>query len=484
MSSPRPAVGGRWLLLGAVLLGQFAIVASVGSINLALPAIRSEFGATDSQLQWILVVQQLAYAVVLIVGGRVGDLHGRRRAYLVGICGFGLASMLAAVAPSPELVIFARLLQGIAGGIASPQVLALIRTTFDDAQRPRAYAAFAMVTGGGFMVGQLAAGLLMHLDWWGLGWRLPFVATAAGTALAAVGVLRAGEERFAGDDRTLDVVGSALVAIASLLVLFPLIQSQELGWSWGMWVALVAAVPIGALFVRRQVRLTPSGRSLVDVGLFARSSFRVGLLAASLFSLSAFGPFFVITITLLEGRGLSPLEAAVYMSGGPLLMIPASMLSPRLVARFGRWVFLLGGAMAGASGLLIAALFVVGGEGFSPLWLIPGTGLNGVGNGIIIPAMVTLTMADVSPERAGAASGVYQMTMQFVGAIGLAAYSVVFFGALGESRPASFDRYAVGYVWVLPLMLASVTGVAAMTALVSAGSLGAPRVRVAAADSR
>lgn len=486
MSLPGRTGAVRWLLLGFVLLGQFAIVASLGSINLALPSIRVEFDTSDSVLQWILVVQQLAYAVVLVIGGRLGDLLGRRRLFLVGIVGFGVASMLAAVAPTAELVLAARLLQGISGGVASPQVLAIIRTTFDEQQRPRAYAAFAMVAGGGFMVGQLAAGLLMNLDWWGLGWRLPFVATAAGTAASAIGVRRAPEGRLEEGSRRLDLVGSGLVALASLLVLFPLIQGQDFGWSWPMWLALAVSVPVAALFIRRQVRLTPFGRALVDVRLFSRRTYRMGLVGASLFSTSAFGPFFVITITLLEGAGLSPFEAALYTAGGPLLMIPASFMSPRVTALIGRLVFVVGGILAGGSALLIGFLLVGVGEGFSPWWLLPILGLQGAGNGLIIPAVVSLTMSEVPAEHAGAASGVYQTAMQFVGAIGLAVYSIVFFGVLGDERPADFDRYASAFAWVLPLMLASAIGVGAMVVLAPTGFLRPPRARriarVAAGD--
>lgn len=446
----------RWLLLGFVLLGQFTIVASLGSINLALPAIRDELGASPTQLQWIVVIEQLTYAVLLMVGGRLGDVYGRRKLYLLGLCGFTLSSIIAGVASTASMVIAARLMQGIAGGVGSPQVLAMIQTIFNDRERPRAFSLFAMVSGGGFMAGQLGSGLLMRADLFGLGWRLPFVATAIGTTIALFGSAALLKNPVRGPRQYIDLPGCALSGVASIMLLYPMIQGRSAGWPPEYFAVMAGSLAMAWIFIRRQRRLSPLGRALIDVRLFSARSFQAGLGVSMMFALSAFAPFFLLSYTLQSGFGFDPLETALYTAGGPLMMIPASFIAPRVIRRIGRAVFWIGGGMSVLSTVAVFTILTHSSNGLQPLWLLPAVGLQGFGQGLFIPATTSLTMADVAPDRAGAASSIYQTAQQLIGSIGMAVFSVVFFGSLGTA--VSAQRHVDAYTQVVPMMLFAAVG--------------------------
>ena len=441
------------ITLAFLLLGQLSIVASLGSINLTLPQLRGELGASPDQLQWMVVSEQLAYAIVLIVGGRLGDIFGRRRLYLLGLALFTLASLLAAAATEPWMVIAARLVQGMAGGLATPQVLAVIRIEYEGRDRTRAYAAFSLVSGLGFMIGQLGSGFLISANPLDLGWRVPFAVTAVGTAVAAIGAA-AGLRRSTGrgNDR-IDYLGCLASAAVGLLILYPLIQGRSAGWPPSYLIAMASALPVAWLFVRRQRRLVGTGRALVDVRLFDIRTFRVALALGAAFSLAAFAPFFVLAYTLQSGFGYSALETAIYTSGGPLCMIPASLLATRAIVSLGRWVYVLGSVLSMISTAMLYVL-ISGGPPGQPAWLAVATAFQGFGQGLFLPATTIVLMADVPPRDSSAAAGVHQTVSQFGGAVGVAGFGAVYFGVLGAATSAtSATRHAEAYTAMVPAML-------------------------------
>ncbi|HWL44779.1 MAG TPA: MFS transporter [Ilumatobacter sp.] len=423
-------------MLFFILLAQLSIVASLASINLTLPELRIELGASDGQLQWALVSEQLAYAVLLIVGGRLGDLYGRRRLYVIGLVGFTGASLLAALAVSPEFVIAARMLQGISGGLGSPQVLAMIRDHFEGEQQARAYAWFSLVSGLGFTIGQVASGVLISSDLFGLGWRLPFLAAALGTFVGLFSPSPPPPIRPKARARDVDVGGALLLAASALLILYPLIQGQEAGWPPVYFVAMALAVPTAVMFVRRQQRRARTGVALVDVRLFKIPTFRVAVCLGAVFSITAMAPFFVLSYTLQSGFGYSAMETALYMAGGPLFMVPASMLSTRAIRRFGRGVYVIGATLSAASAVAVYLVVGAGGAPAQPLWLLPALAMQGFGQGLFLPATTLVLMAHIPGPDASTAAAVHQTASQFAGAIGMASFGVIYFAALGAGTAA------------------------------------------------
>lgn len=457
----------RTPLLGFVLLGQLAVICSLGVVNLALPAIERDLDATASELQWIIVIQPLAYAVLLIVGGRLGDVYGYRRVLIAGLLTFTAASLAAAIAPTASIVVLARLAQGAAGGFTSPQVLAIIQTVVPPAGRARAYAAFSTVGGAGFMIGQLGAGLLM--DHGPFGWRLPFLMVALCSSIAAVGVTAMYRTPHRGDRRSIDAPGCLLGGAATVALLFPLVQGRAAGWPWYYGAIAAGGVALAFAFGRRQQRLTSQDRSLIDTTLFRLAEFRTGLALMALFAFSAFAPFFVVAYTLQRGFGLDPTRTALVTIGGPVAMIVGTTWAPGVTARLGRSVFPIGAALTASSSIAVLAVLRGAASEADLFWLVPAFGLQGLGQGLFLPGLTSLTMHPVPRARASAASSVYQTVQQFASAMGLACYGVVFFGALGDGvEPAD---YADAFARLVPIVVVTAVALGATSRLLSPRSM-------------
>lgn len=433
----------RWLVLVIVLLGQFMIVGGVGTVNIALASIQADLGASSAAMQWVLVLYQLGFAVVLVTGGRLGDLLGRKRVFLVGLAGFVAASTAAAVAPNVEMLVAARLAQGMFGGVTSPQVLAVIQVAFSAEERPRAFAAFGMVSGSAFMIGQVMSGTLIRLDIFGLDWRAPFLVNlllGAGALLAALLVL---PETGTTQAHRLDLLGVGLVSSGGLLVLYPLIQGRNAGWPPAFVALLALAVPVLVAFVRHERRLSEAGRDpLVDLSLFRVRSFRGGLLVAVAYAFSTFPTFYVLTLTLQLGFDFDALEAALATAPTPLAVIAASLLSARLLPRYGRRMVAVAAGFGMLACIAIAATMAFGPRPLRPIHMIPALVLLGANNGFGMTSVVNLTLADVDTAHAGAASGVLQTVQQSAAALGVALAGIVFFGVVGTV--STLDSYVEG----------------------------------------
>lgn len=426
--------GNRWLVLVIVLLGQTLITGSVGMMNIALASIRDDLGASGAAIQWVIVLYQIGFAVVLVTGGRLGDLYGRKRVFIVGLAGYVAASMLAAIAPNVGVLIAARLLQGVFGGITAPQVLAVIQVAFPLGERPKAFAAFGMVNGSGFMVGQLMSGALIQLDLFDLSWRLPFLVGVGLGVVALVTAVVVLPETPVVHEHRLDLVGVALVSGAGLLVLYPLIQGRAAGWPPLFFALLVLAAPVLAVFLRWERRLTDAGREpLVDMELFRTRSFRAGLLVAVAFSFSTLPTFYTLTLALQLGFRYDSLEAALATAATPVAVICVSILSARLLPRFGRKVMAASSLFGITASLALMATMASAPRPLNALHLIPALLLLGCNNGLGMTSVVNLTLTDVPEESAGSASGLMQTVQQSSGALGVAVAGIIFFGVLGSS---------------------------------------------------
>ncbi|MFP3908136.1 MAG: MFS transporter [Acidimicrobiales bacterium] len=423
----------RWFILVTVLLGHFIVVSSLGSLNVALPTIQAEFDASPAVLQWLVVLYQISYATVLAIGGRLGDLFGRRRLFLIGISGFALSSLVAAVAPAVELVVACRLLQGVFGGLSSPQVLAMIQVAFPPRERPKAFAAFGQVSGAAFVLGQLISGALIQWNVLGLSWRNAFyvnVVVGMLVLVAAIAVLREVRQRTTRD---VDLVGMGLTATAGLLILFPIIQGREAGWPLHYFAMLAMAGPVIAVLLRVERRVVAAGRDpILNPIMLSLPSFRNGVLSAGLFGFMGFAPFFLITVTLQTGFGMDPLATALATTPGPVAVIIMSFFSAHIIDRIGARIFMLAGAISIASYVALLVTLRVVTLPPHPAELIPALALVGCVAALVLPAGVTLTLSDVPSGHSSSASGMYQTVQQSVGALGVACFGTVFFSVLGD----------------------------------------------------
>ena len=453
----------RNLIFTVVLLGQFVIISSTASLNVALAGVRTGLGATASEIQWVAVIHQLGFAATLITGGRLGDMLGQRRAFLIGMSGLFLGSLAAALAPSPEALIAARLLTGVSGGIASPPTLAFIQTIFPPAERPRAYGTLGMVGAASYLAGQLISGGLVQLDLFGMGWRLAFAVNILVGALGLWAAFATLPPTRPDRRQRLDLAGTALSAATAGLLLYPLITGSAGGWT-PLTAAMFCAGPVaGWLFLRHERRLTArEGDPLLDQRLFAVPSFATGLGATIALNMMSFAPFYLVTLALQFGYHFEPFQTAVATTASPIGAVWGARLSGRRAHRPVGSDFWLGAAMmAGGAGATIAIIGTMG-DALNAAWLIVPMFFIGASTGLIGASATRLALSHVPQEMAGSASSVLQAAQQFMMSVVMAAGGAMFFALVsGEGPKGHFAAMAL-------TMIAFLTG-AALTAIVVRG---------------
>src|SRR3954469_4852335 len=328
-STARPSV---WLGFVVVIAASVMDLLDSTIAQTAAPAIRADLAGTYTDLEWISAAYTLAMSVGLLVGGRLGDIFGRRQVLLAGMGGFVAASVLCALAPTTGVLIACRALQGAVGAIMIPQGFGLIREMFGDEGQQKAFAVFGPVMGLSAVAGPVIGGALVDLDLWGMGWRSIFLVNVP-LGLAAIALGLRGLPRVAptmpGERIDLPSVGMATVGCFALV--YPIVQGRELGWPVWAFALLVAGAAVLGLFGRRQVRLargTGGGRSpLVDPSILDRRAYVSGLVLVLCFIGAMGGMILVFNVMLQAGLGFSPLECGVATIGIPVAAIFGSITS-------------------------------------------------------------------------------------------------------------------------------------------------------------
>lgn len=437
----------QWLELAVLLSGTFLAIMDVFIVNVAIPSIRQGLGASFAEVEFVVAGYGLTYAVSLITGGRLGDIHGRRRMFQVGMSAFMLTSTACGLAPSASLLVSARLSQGVAAAIMFPQVFSLIRVNFaHPGQRATAFAAMGAVLGMASIAGQVLGGLLVEADIWGLGWRPVFLVNLPiGLAALAASPFWVAESRAPGGIR-LDLAGVSLGSLGLGLLLFPLIEGRELGWPSWAYAMLACSAPVLAVFGAQQHRKAREDRSpLLETSLFRDRGFLIGVLVVLIFYSTLNSSYLALTLLLQAGLGCSPLHAGLFLAANALAFMAASVLAGRLPRRWARQTLVAGAALAAASSLLAAAT----GWRVIPLTgrsLLPALALWGVGQGLLMTPLLNTVLGRVHEHYAGAAAGVLSTMQQVGGALGVAVVGVIFFTvlerghALGLGQPEAYTQ--------------------------------------------
>jgi EmrB/QacA subfamily drug resistance transporter len=428
----------RWLGLGAVLVAAFIQLLDITVVNVAAPTIRQDLGATYTEIEWVVAAYQLAFAAVLLTGGRLGDVFGRRRVFVVGALAFAATSLLCGIAPGPGALVVARAAQGIAGAVMIPQVLSTIHTTFTDAERRVAFGMFGATVGLATVSGPLISGVLLELDVLGLGWRpIFFINVPLGLAAAAAAAVLLTESRVPGR-RHLDLAGGALAGLGLLLLVYPLIQGREAGWPLWTWLSMAAAVLVlwacwhWQLWVKRR-----GGVPLADPELLRQRTFRRGLLLSLVLYTGVAGFFFVLAVYLQAGFGLTAMQAGLTVLPFAVGSTVASGVAVGLAPRLGRRV-LHGGTILLVAGFALFAVAVDNGRtSIGAVALAPSFVLAGAGLGALLSPLAEVVLRDVPHESAGTASGVLSTVQQLGGALGVALIGVLFFGQLSGHAATS-----------------------------------------------
>lgn len=455
----------RWIALIVLLTGAFLPAFDFFVVNVALPALHTELGARPQDMELIVAGYGLAFAVLLITGGRLGDLFGRKRLFIIGMIGFTIASALCGLAPNPAVLIAARVLQGLTAALMNPQVLAIIRVTFPEHERARAIGYFGTTIGLASILAQLIGGALVQADVAGLGWRPIFLVNVPVGAVALFFAVKTLRETRAQGRPTIDYGGIVLATLTLALLVYPLVEAAGLGWPWWTIAMLVASGPSLGLFVFYEWQLQQNARSpLVSMRLFRDRGFSLGLVMALTFfsGLSAF--FMGLTVFLQQGFGYSPLATGLVFVAFGIGFAGTSLRSSHVARKLGPRTISVGTAMMGTG--LLAIVGLAGhahGTAINLLILWPVLIWYGCGQGLALPTLVASVVGSsrIPPEEAGAAAGVFTMVQQVAFALGIAVIMGLYFSALGAgTAPVDYER-------ALSVALSCNAGLMAVTCLLA-----------------
>jgi EmrB/QacA subfamily drug resistance transporter len=447
-------------VLAVVFIADVMDVIDSTIANLAGPSIRADLGGSETTLQWVLTAYTAAFAIGLITSGRLGDLLGRRRLFLLGMAGFTLASLACGLAPGVGFLITARVVQGLFGSVMIPQGFAMVKVVFPPQQLRKALIPFGPVMGLATVAGPILAGWLLHLDLFGSQWRSIFlinvpigiVAWLLGWFLLPA---RTGEDASA----RLDPVGVGLLTVASALLIIPLVQGRELGWPLWTYLSMAGSIVALALFVASERR---SRHPVITPSLFGKRSFVVGLMIVAAFFAALSGFQLAFNLLLQLGLHWTPLHTSLTLI--PLALgsaVAVGLAGAVLTQRLGRTTLQLGLGIAVIG--LLALWWTMEHRELSSATLAAPLLLIGFGTGLVFVPIFDFILGDASTDEVGTGSGMLNAVQQFSGALGVAALGTAFF-ARANATASSFDNAAVlvigiaaglylitfALVWLLP----------------------------------
>jgi EmrB/QacA subfamily drug resistance transporter len=453
----------RWLALYVLCGGMLMIVLDATIVNVALPSIQDDLGFSQSNLAWVVNAYLIAFGGLLLLSGRLGDLIGQRRVFLLGLAVFTSASLLCAVAQTQGMLIAARFIQGAGGAVASAVILGMIVTMFPEPrEQAKAIGVYSFVASAGASIGLLAGGVLTEAINWH--WIF-FVNVPVGLGVALLALRLVDDREGIGLKAGADVPGAVLLTSGLMLGVYTLLEAGKEGWGstqtlvlGGVSVALLAA------FLARQARIE---NPLMPLRLFASRNVASANVVMALLVVGFFGMFFLGALYLQDILGYSPLEVGLAFLPSCIVMGTLSLgFAERLIMGIGARAALIAGLVAAGGGLLLFTQAPVDGNYLTHLLAVML--LLGTGAGLAFPALMTLAMSGATQSDAGLASGLVNTTVQVGGAIGLAVLATLATertdGLLadGESRAAALNSgYHLAY-----LLGAGLIAIAIVVALV------------------
>ncbi|MGW4079883.1 MFS transporter [Streptomyces asiaticus] len=444
--------------LFTVLLGAALPLIDFFIVNVALPTMDHDLHAGPAVLELVVAGYGVAYAVLLVLGGRLGDTFGRRRLFLAGMAAFGLTSLACGLAPGAWSLVGARVAQGASAALMLPQVLATIHSSTSGSRRARALSMYGATAGLSMVAGQILGGVLVAADIAGTGWRAVFLVNVPVALLGLVLAVRTVPETRSERPAPVDVPGTVLLALSLITLMVPLTEGRAAGWPLWTWLGLGAFPFVAAAFYVVERRRDRAGHTpLLPPSLFALPGLRRGLAMVVPFSIGFGGFMFVIAVALQQGLRYGPVEAGLALAPMATTFFVASLMGPRLVGRYGSRVVTAGGLIQAVGiALLMVAVWRDWPE-LSLAGLLPGVALAGFGQGLQLPVLIRIVLADVPSERAGVGSGVMVTTQQSALALGVATLGTLFL-SLGPSA---------GMGDALVITLAAQLGAVALTLLMS-----------------
>jgi EmrB/QacA subfamily drug resistance transporter len=405
----------RWLALLVLCFGDLMIVLDATIVNVALPSIRADLGFSETSLAWVVNAYLITFGGFLLLGGRLGDLFGHRRLFLIGLTVFTLASLACGLAGSQEFLVGARAVQGLGGAVVSVVALSLTMIMFTEpAERAKAMGIFGFVLSGGGTAGVLLGGVLTDL----LSWKWIFLVNIpVGAAVVALCLVLLPAERGPAEGGRLDVAGAVTVTASLMVAVYAIVNGNETGWTSGQTIGLLAvAAALLALFLGIETR---ARSPLVPLGLFRLRNVATANVVGVLMAGGMFAVFFLSALYLQQVLGYTPLEVGLAYLPSTVIWGAVSLgLSDKLVMRFGIKPPLVTGLMLMAVGILLFARAPVDGD--FVVDVLPAMVLQGFGAGIAFNPILLAAMSDVEPSESGLASGIVNTSFMMGGALGLA----------------------------------------------------------------
>jgi EmrB/QacA subfamily drug resistance transporter len=447
----------KWWTLGAMCFALFMIMLDNTVVNVALPSIQRDLGASIAGLEWTINGYTLSFAVLLATGGRLGDIFGRRRMFLLGVVVFALSSATAGLAQAPAELVASRVAQGVGAALMMPATLSIITDAFPAHERGKAMGTWAGVSALALAVGPVLGGFLTeHVSW-----RAIFylnIPVAAGAVMATVFAVRESRDTTVG--REVDYLGVATLTAALTALVLALVEGNAWGWGSPEIVALLAGAALGlAAFVATELRVRVP---MVEFRFFADRNFVGAVVVALIITFAMMGVFFFLALYMQDILGYSPLEAGVRFLPSTLMIVGVAPVAGRLADRFGpRWLIVAGLAILTASLHAFTGIAVDSSYGD----LLPGFMLLGIGIALTMSPMTSAAMNAVAVEKAGIASGVLSMFRMVGGSLGVAVTGAIFQASVGgetfeTATPQDFVAGLSDAMWVS----AAVTVIGALVA--------------------
>ncbi|MDX8153682.1 MFS transporter [Patulibacter brassicae] len=438
----------RWLVLALVGVAQLTVVLDATIVNIALPSAQTDLGFDDDNRQWVVTAYALAFGSLLLLGGRIGDLFGRKQAFVVGLVGFAAASALGGAAGSFGVLVAARALQGVFGALLAPAALAILSVTFTDpAERGKAFGIYGAIAGVGAGIGLLLGGILTDaLSWrWCLYVNLLF---AIPVAVASVSIIRAHHrDRTAGGHRRgIDLPGALTATVGLFALVFGVSNAETNGWGDTLTiVALVIAPIVLSAFVLVERR---AAEPLLPLRVVLDPARGGSYFAIAVFGIVLFGVFLFLTYFLQQNLRYTPTEAGLaFMPMNLTIIVVSGLTAGVLLPRFGPRPLIIGGLVLAAIGAAWFALRIDGDAGYAGA-VLPGLLVIGVGGGFLFPTTFSTATLGVQERDTGVASAMLNTAQQVGGSIGIALLSTLFASAV-DGYAADHPGPAVGAESVL-----------------------------------
>jgi len=425
----------RWLALAVLLIANFMNLMDVTIVNVALPSLRENLNADASQIEWVIAAYVLAFALGLLPFGRLGDIVGRTHMFLVGVAAFTVASAACGLAPSIEWLIAARVLQGLAGAIMTPQVLAIATVTFPPEERGQSFSLFGLSAGLAAVAGPIVGGLLIGADFGGLDWRPIFLVNVPIGILAVVLGWFLIPRPPGHPDLKNDYVGIGLFGVSIVALVYPIIEGRSYGWPAWAWTMMAAAAVGMALFVLWERRRAAANQpQLLNYSLITNPQFLLGAGVLTIFSSGIPGFFMVISLLLQAGFGFTPLESGLTNTPFSVGVLVISLVA----GRFGQSYLRTRAAVSAillTTGMVWLHVIISGiGDSIDHWTFLPPLFIAGLGLGLGFSSLFQLVLGAVPPRDAGAGAGSLQAFQQVGGAVGVALIGQIFFSMLEGAR--------------------------------------------------